>query len=298
LLESANLLRNLPTILICRELEVFKNIAELQEYLKRSQGKSLGFVPTMGALHHGHMELIKASNSQSDITVCSIFVNPVQFNKKDDFDNYPNTLDTDLKMLELADCDVVFCPSAEEMYPTKVDKNFDFGPMAEVMEGEHRPGHFNGVAIVIERFFEIIDPDFAYFGEKDFQQLAVVRALTKMIQSKTKIIGVPTVRETSGLAMSSRNKRLNKEQLDAAKVISESLAFVANNKDKHSIDELSEQFYSNVNSSDYLEVEYFSIADGNTLEILKSWEESNYPIAFTAVMVGDVRLIDNMTIIN
>ena len=209
----------------------FKKIAPLQAFLKKNKGKSIGFVPTMGALHEGHMALIKNAQSLCDIVICSIFVNPKQFNKESDLVNYPNTLERDTLNLKEVNCDIVFIPSVEEIYPkNRIDKQFDFGALATEMEGEHRPGHFNGVALVIDRFFEIINPTYAFFGEKDFQQLAIIKALVEKLNSSIKIIGCPTVRETSGLAMSSRNERLIEDEKEEASAIFKALSFVAKNK--------------------------------------------------------------------
>ena len=277
---------------------VISTIKDLQLFLKQQKGKALGFVPTMGALHQGHISLIELSKQKSDFTICSIFVNPIQFNKQNDFVNYPKTLETDLAQLKAANCDVVFCPSVEEMYPEKIEKEFDFGELATVMEGKHRPGHFNGVAIVIERFFEIINPDYAFFGEKDFQQLAVIKELTKQLGTKTKIVGAPIIREQSGLAMSSRNLRLTEPEINAAANISKQLKYIATNKSHYSPSELKTKYQNEIDSNPYLATEYIEIADGNTLEPILNWEDSKYPVVFTAVNVGAVRLIDNMTIIN
>ena len=295
---SENKLRILPKI--CKEaiMLVVSTIKELRLFLQQLKDKSIGFVPTMGALHQGHISLIELSKQKSDITICSIFVNPIQFNKQNDFTNYPKTIETDLAQLKAANCDVVFCPTVDEMYPEKVDKNFDFGELATVMEGKHRLGHFNGVAIVIERFFEIINPDYAFFGEKDFQQLAIVKELTKQIGAKTQIIGAPIVREESGLAMSSRNLRLSNQEIVAAADINKELKFITTNKANFTPQELKANYKNKIDANPFLITEYIEIADGNTLKAISEWEESNYPVAFTAVNVGDVRLIDNMTIIN
>ena len=279
-------------------MQIVYTIKDLRKFLVRHLDKTIGFVPTMGALHEGHISLIEASKKQCGLTICSIFVNPIQFNQQNDYSNYPKTLDRDIKLLENANCDLLFCPSVEEMYPNKVEKVFDFGSMATVMEGEHRPGHFNGVAIVIERFFEIINPHFAYFGEKDFQQLAVVKELTIRLKIRTQIIGGPIVREKSGLAMSSRNQRLNIAERDAASDISKGLNFVAKNKPNFSVKELKNQYMKIIADNPLLKLEYFEIANGDTLQPITNWEETTNPIAFTAVNVGEVRLIDNMTIIN
>lgn len=277
---------------------VVNTIAGLQLFFEQQKGKSIGFVPTMGALHPGHVSLIELSKQKSDITVCSIFVNPIQFNQQNDFTNYPKTLNSDLSYLEGAKCDVVFCPSVNEMYPSQSNKMFEFGKLAEVMEGEHRPGHFNGVAIVIERFFEIINPDYAFFGEKDFQQLAVVKEVVKQTGFKAKIIGAPIVRESSGLAMSSRNLRLSEDEKIAAANISNELKFITLNRSTFIPQELKANYTNKIDANPYLKTEYIEIADGNTLQTIINWEDSEYPVAFTAVNVGEVRLIDNMTIIN
>ncbi len=275
---------------------IFKEIKELQDYLTNQKGKTIGFVPTMGALHEGHVSLIRASKQQSDITVCSIFVNPTQFNKKDDLDNYPRNNEVDIKKLELANCDLVFLPSVKEMYPAKVVKSFNFGALEKVMEGEHRPGHFNGVALVIERFLEIINPDFAFFGEKDYQQLAVVKTLAQQLNFKTKIIGCKIIREKNGLAMSSRNERLSKNEKNIASVIHQTLLFVKENYDTQPIDLLKQKAIDSINNNKELAVEYFEIANKKTLQADNITKEN--AVAFVAVNVGDVRLIDNMTIID
>lgn len=277
---------------------IFEKVSDLQQFLQDNYNKSIGFVPTMGALHKGHLSLIKASQEKCDLTVCSIFVNPTQFNKKEDLDNYPRNIDKDLKLLEQEHCDIVFLPSVEEMYDNYIFKEFDFGDLGNVMEGKHRPGHFNGVANVIQRFFDIINPTYAFFGEKDFQQLAIVRALALQIKSSTKIIGCPILREDSGLAMSSRNERLNMEDRSNAKLIYELLLAAKTNHKSKSITQTKLFFENKLKESSSFELEYFDIADGNTLQPISDWSQSNYCVAFTAVNVGKVRLIDNITIFN
>ncbi len=277
---------------------VFKTVREIQTYLKKTQSESVGFVATMGALHNGHISLIETSKKQNTLTICSIFVNPKQFNNPEDLMKYPRNIEADLEMLASANCDVVFIPSVEEMYPYQVQREFNFGILSNVMEGLHRPGHFNGVAIVIERFFEILKPDVAYFGEKDFQQLSIVKALVKQLDISVKIVGCPIIREKSGLAMSSRNERLSPNEKEAATEISKSLHFVSHNKNNYSVPELKNYFLNNIAKNKLLKTEYFEIADGNSLVPIKEWEDSKYCVAFTSVNVGHVRLIDNMTIIN
>lgn len=276
---------------------VYKSVNELTQFLLQNKHKTIGFVPTMGALHQGHLSLINQSKEKTDLTICSIFVNPIQFNKQEDLENYPRTIDLDIQKLEGVACDVLFLPSADEMYPTKQYKNFDFGGLATVMEGEYRPGHFNGVANVIERFFAIIKPTYAFFGEKDFQQLAIVKALTKQLELSTEIIGCPILREESGLAMSSRNERLTAEERTRSAIIYRSLVQIKNNCTTITIEQAKENFKTAV-EREQMSLEYIEFADGDTLQPIKQWNETNYCVAFVAVNVGKVRLIDNLTIFN
>lgn len=274
---------------------IFKRVDDLTSFLKENESNTLGFVPTMGALHQGHLSLITASKQQCDLTVCSIFVNPIQFNKQEDLDNYPRNVEADIQKLESINCDVLFLPSVEEMYPTKSYKSFQFGALAEVMEGEHRPGHFNGVANVIERFFDIIKPDFAFFGEKDFQQLAIVKELTKQLKLPVKVVGCSIMRDPSGLAMSSRNERLTHEQRKDAAIIFEALCFIKENYSKYSIDEHKLYFKQKIEAKNIV-LEYIDFADGNTLQLIRKWTDTQYCVVFVAVHLGNVRLIDNLTI--
>lgn len=277
---------------------IFESVNALQQYLQENSNKSIGFVPTMGALHNGHLSLIAASQQKCELTVCSIFVNPTQFNKKEDLEKYPRNVEQDLKLLKQKKCDVVFLPSVAEMYDNYTFKEFDFGALGNVMEGEHRPGHFNGVANVIQRFFEIINPTYAFFGEKDFQQLAIVKALVKQINSPTKIIGCPILREETGLAMSSRNERLSSIDRNEAQLIYKLLSDIKQKYLTSSVAEMKNYFAENLNETKKFQLEYFDIADGNTLQPIFDWNQSNYCVAFTAVNVGNVRLIDNITIFN
>ncbi len=276
---------------------IYKSISELQLFLFANKQKTIGFVPTMGALHQGHLSLIKASQKKTNHTICSIFVNPIQFNKQEDLDNYPRNVNADVMMLESVGCDVLFLPTVEEMYPSKMYKTFEFGDIATVMEGEHRPGHFNGVANVIERFFEIIHPTFSFFGEKDFQQLVIVKALTKQLNLDTQIIGCPILREKSGLAMSSRNERLTPEQKQQAAIIFKSLSVLKQQYKTTSIQALKNYFKQEMASQNF-ELEYLEFADGNTLKLINDFSETTYCVAFVAVHVTNVRLIDNLTIFN
>lgn len=274
---------------------IYKSVNELQQFLTENKHKTIGFVPTMGALHQGHLSLIQASQRKTNITVCSIFVNPIQFNKQEDLDNYPRNVDVDVLKLESVNCDILFLPSVEEVYPNNNYRSFEFGSLAEVMEGEHRSGHFNGVANVIERFFDIIHPDYAFFGEKDFQQLAIVKALTKQLALKTEIVSCPILRENSGLAMSSRNERLTVEQKNDAATIFETLTFIKKNYLKHTIAEHKSYFAKKIVAKN-MELEYIEFADGNSLQLIQNFNETKYCVVFIAVHVGKVRLIDNVTI--
>ena len=278
-------------------MKIIYSIAELQAILVRAkkEDKHIGFVPTMGALHAGHIELVKRSIAENDLSVVSIFVNPTQFNNSNDLLKYPRTLEADCELLEKVGTDLVFAPSIEEIYPEPDTRQFNFGKLETVMEGKFRPGHFNGVAQVVSRLFDIVQPDKAYFGEKDFQQLAIVRALVKQLNLDLQIIACPTVREKDGLAMSSRNVRLNVKQRKEAVCISQTL-FESKKKQKaYSVEDLKQWVIDQVNLQSELETEYFDIVDGFTLQSIQNWEDTDYPIACIAVFAGGVRLIDNIS---
>jgi pantoate--beta-alanine ligase len=277
-------------------MQLYSTIRDLQKALSddRLAGKTIGFVPTMGALHQGHLELAKRSVRENDITVVSIFVNPTQFNDTDDLLKYPRTLEADCDLLRSADCDYVFAPDAKEIYPEPDTRQFDFGNLVTVMEGRFRPGHFNGVAQAVSRLFDIVKPDKAYFGEKDFQQLAVVRKLVRQLNLPVEIVACPIVREKDGLAMSSRNRRLDAKQRNRAVVISQTLFESKALKKSLSVPKLKDWVIDRINSAGGLQVEYFEIVDGNTLQPIERWENTNYPVGCIAVFCGDVRLIDNM----
>lgn len=279
---------------------VFKTIKELQQFLSSVAPNSIGFVPTMGALHQGHLSLIQTAQQENELTVCSIFVNPTQFNKKEDLTNYPRTVSADIELLQCLDLDnkkrvVLFLPSEKEIYPKKITTTYDFGILSEVMEAQHRPGHFDGVAMVIERFFGIIHPTKAYFGEKDFQQLAVIKNLVQQLKLPIEIIGCPIVREANGLAMSSRNERLTTEQKEQAANIYKYLQNAKQKAKTLSVDDVKNYFVDAMKNIPALQLEYIEIADGNTLLPINNWSETNYCVAFVAVFVDKVRLIDNVT---
>lgn len=279
-------------------MKKFHSIVELQNELfdARKQGKSVGLVPTMGALHDGHASLVKRSVKDNDVTVVSVFVNPTQFNDKNDLKNYPRTLDSDCALLESCGADYVFAPSVEEMYPTPDTRQFEFPPVSTVMEGKHRPGHFNGVCQVVSRLFYITRPDRAYFGEKDWQQIAVVKAMVRSLQLDVEIVECEIVRESDGLAMSSRNTLLADNERAIAPRIYATLKESIKYAKTHSLTETHDYVVSNINSVDGLDVEYFSIVDGNTLQDVSAWEDSNYIVGCITVFCGatPIRLIDHI----
>lgn len=260
----------------------------------RIQGKVIGLVPTMGALHDGHAVLVKNCIDSCDISVVSIFVNPTQFNNTRDLELYPRTLMADCDLLESLGVDVVFAPSVEEMYPEPDTRVFDFGTLDKVMEGKFRAGHFNGVALIVSKLFMAVKPDNAYFGEKDFQQLVIVREMTKQLNLPIDIISVPIVREKSGLAMSSRNTRLNDDQRFNAAEIFKTLQLSMELAKNNEVETCIKFVIEKINNVDGLDVEYFEIVDGHTLLPVTSWNSSSSIVGCIAVFCGDVRLIDNI----
>ena len=277
-------------------MRIFHTIAETNGFLgeMRKGGSLIGFVPTMGALHRGHISLLQQANLENDIVVCSIFVNPIQFNKKEDLEKYPRTLESDITKLEETSCDVLFAPSVEEMYPEPVLEKFDFGHLDKVMEGAHRPGHFNGVAIVVKKLFEIIMPHRAYFGMKDYQQLKIMEAMVDKLGMDVKIVACRTEREKDGLAMSSRNVRLTKHERSVAPVINRVLRGLKEKVGKVSPEEAEKWALNQINKYDEMDVEYLSIVGANDLLPVKSWDEKESLVVCTAVNLGKVRLIDNL----
>jgi pantoate--beta-alanine ligase len=259
----------------------------------RGQNKSIGFVPTMGALHHGHLSLIAESEKDNHITICSIFVNPNQFNNKEDLKKYPRTPEKDLALLKNSGCDIAFLPEEEDIYPEPDSRRFDFGILETVMEGYYRPGHFNGVAQVVSRLFIMVKPHRAYFGEKDFQQLAVIRALVKKVDSPVEIVACATVREADGLAMSSRNLLLSPEERKSASLIPLVLRRTKNRKHLKP-SEARDLAVKEIESEPLLKLEYFEIVDAESLVPVKNWMDSSSPVACIALYAGKVRLIDNM----
>jgi len=248
----------------------------------------------MGALHEGHAALVKRCVAENDVRVVSVFVNPTQFNNPDDLRLYPRTPEEDYRLLEAIGTDIVFTPSVEEMYPEPDKRVFDFGELDEVMEGAFRPGHFNGVAQVVSKLFDFVQPDRAYFGEKDFQQLAVVREMTKQLGMSPKIVAVPTVREASGLALSSRNQRLSDEGRASAPAIYRVLKESVSLMESRSPGEVASWAAEAINNVPGLRVEYFVIVDADSLQPVSSWSDADRVIGCIAVYCGEVRLIDNI----
>ncbi len=275
---------------------IIETVASLREVLQgsREEGKTIGFVPTMGALHEGHAALVKRCVAENDVCVVSVFVNPTQFNNPDDLRLYPRTPEEDYRLLEAIGTDVVFTPSVEEMYPEPDKRVFDFGELDKVMEGAFRPGHFNGVAQVVSKLFDFVQPDRAYFGEKDFQQLAVVREMTKQLGISLEIVAVPTVREASGLALSSRNQRLSAEGRASAPAIYRVLQESVSLMESRSPGEVASWAAEAINNVSGLRVEYFMIVDADSLQPVSSWSDAGRVIGCIAVYSDEVRLIDNI----
>lgn len=277
---------------------LFKNADQLHNYLEEQHEtrKKIGFVPTMGALHQGHISLIESSKKQNDITVCSIFVNPTQFNDPKDYEKYPITIETDIYQLETKGCDIIFLPSVKEIYPATFNKEvYDLGYLETVLEGKFRPGHFQGVCMVMHRLLEIIDCDNLYLGQKDYQQCMVIKRLIELTGKKEKInvIVCPTLRETDGLAMSSRNTRLNEEERKKATAIYQALTYLKSNLTKESLDELLQKAKQLLLEKDF-KIDYAAIADAETLELMDEWPGNRKMVALVAAFMNEVRLIDNM----
>lgn len=267
---------------------------QLKSYVK--QGKTVGFVPTMGALHKGHISLLERSKKQCKLTVCSIFVNPTQFNDKSDFDKYPNTIDRDIEILIDAGCDILFLPTVKEMYPDGFENKakIDFGFIAETLEGEHRPGHFNGMAQIVEKLLKVVKPDKLFMGQKDYQQQLIVRQLIKKRRFKIELVTCATTREKDGLAMSSRNVRLDKEARKLAVEISRTLKKVKSEirSQKSEIADVQETGFKQLSAFKGIEIEYFEIRNAETLHPAK--RKSEKMVALVAAKIGGVRLIDNL----
>ena len=277
-------------------MKVISTINELKSMLDecRAAGKSIGLVPTMGALHQGHASLVERSVKENDVTVVSVFVNPTQFNDKNDLKNYPRTLEADCALLEEVGATITFAPTVEEMYPTEDTRQFSFAPIDTVMEGACRPGHFNGVAQIVSKLFYAVEPDKAYFGEKDFQQLAIIREMVRQLNLKLQIVGCPIVREADGLAMSSRNTLLSAEERERALTISRALFASLEHAKENTLAATKAFVEEIINSTPGLELEYYQIVDGNTLQEISEWNDSDYVVGCIALFCGKIRLIDNI----
>lgn len=273
---------------------VVKTINKLKQELESYKSKNIGFVPTMGALHDGHISLVKRSVKENDITVVSVFVNPTQFNDKADLERYPRTEEADKKLLQEAGCDIVFMPQVEEMYPEEDTRVFNFGCIETVMEGKYRPGHFNGVAQIVSKLFYAVEPTRSYFGEKDFQQVAIIRDMVRQLNLPVEIVSCPIIREESGLARSSRNELLSAEERKKAALISEVLSKSVNFAKNMSVEEVKKWVCDQFTQDDVFRMDYYDIVDGNSLQSISSWEDSDYIVGCIAIYCGKIRLIDNI----
>lgn len=280
-------------------MELIKTKAKLQKLIceLKNEGKSIGLVPTMGALHNGHLQLVKRCVKENDVCIVSIFVNPTQFNDKNDLAKYPRTLEADAKLLEENDCFAIFAPEIDEIYDNSELNStfeFDFNGLDKVMEGKFRPGHFNGVVQIVGKLFELSTPDKAYFGEKDFQQLAIIRHLVKVKKYPIEIVGCPIVREESGLALSSRNMLLSANEKEIATNIYKTLKESVDFQQTKNVAETIDWVVTKIDNTEGLRVEYFEIVNGNTLQSVKDWNDANYIVGCITVFCGAVRLIDNI----
>jgi len=279
-------------------MQTFTTILSLQQRIAelKQSGKSIGFVPTMGALHQGHLALMQKARQENDLLVVSIFVNPIQFNNPADLEKYPRTLEKDKQLLQSVNCDLLFAPDVKEMYPEPDKTVYHFGKLATVLEGAFRPGHFNGVAIVVKKLFEIVNPDKAYFGEKDFQQLAIIQSLVTQQKLSVTIVPCPTTREADGLAMSSRNMRLSPDERAIAPKINSILQKTVSLRNVLSPSEMEQYAQQAFNEIQAFDLEYVNIADDAELQPFEHWNDVSGARIFVALQLGKVRLIDNVRI--
>lgn len=277
-------------------MDVIKHILSIGDKVIhfKNLGKSIGFVPTMGALHNGHISLIKRAKFENDIVIASIFVNPIQFNNKEDLQKYPRTLSEDVCLLQESGCDLVFTPTENEMYPSPDNRTFNFDSLDTLLEGKFRPGHFNGVAIIVSKLFEILKPDKAYFGEKDFQQLLIIKTMVKKMNLSVEIIPCTTIREADGLAMSSRNLLLASEDRVNAGMIYQTLIKAKELSKTQTIAEVKGFTIKKINSIPNFSVEYFEIINSLNLREITNWEDTEDKIGCIAAYAGKIRLIDNL----
>lgn len=277
-------------------MEIIRTVELLRRRVEEEKqcGRTVGLVPTMGALHAGHVSLIDRARKENDIVVVSVFVNPTQFNNLEDLRSYPRTEDADCEKMTNAGVDIAFIPSVEEVYPEPDTRIFDLGPVAEVMEGPMRPGHFNGVAQIVSKLFDMVQPHRAYFGEKDFQQIAVIRRMVELEGFNIDIIDCPIMREIDGLAMSSRNVRLTPSQRQIAPAIYKALVASIDYAKSHSVKETKQHVIDEINAQPEMKVEYYEIVDSLTMQPINNWDDSNCPVGCITVYCGEVRLIDNI----
>ncbi len=279
-------------------MKIISSVSELRHDVAefRNQGKSIGLVPTMGALHEGHQSLVERARRECDVVIVSVFLNPTQFNNKEDLRTYPRTAERDAALLERCGVDIAFMPTVEEIYPEPDTRVFNLGPVAEVMEGAMRPGHFNGVCQIVSKLFDFTRPTRAYFGEKDFQQIAVIRAMMKQLGYDFEVVTCPCIREDDGLAKSSRNVRLTPQVRRVApaiyRTLKASIDFAAMD---HTVAQTHDWVVATINAWPEMEVEYYEIVDGITLQPVTSWDDSDYIVGCITVYCGDVREIDNIT---
>lgn len=277
---------------------VFEKITDVRAWSEglSAAGHAVGFVPTMGALHAGHISLINRAKDSGDKVVVSIFVNPTQFNNSSDLANYPRTYDQDLALLKDSGCDVLFFPSVAEIYPKPEKRHWDFGLLSTTLEGYYRPGHFDGMLTVVQKLLEIVKPAHAYFGEKDFQQLSLIRSMVRQEKIPVEIVGCPIIRESDGLAMSSRNMRLKPEQRDDALAINRVLFDIRERTEAALPRELAKEGFNRLKDSKGVVPEYFEIVNARTFEPLEYWPSDDDAVALVAAYVGEIRLIDNMVL--
>ena len=278
-------------------MEILDKCLQVEQFISSNRGKCIGYIPTMGALHSGHISLVERARAECDVVIVSIFVNPTQFNDPKDLKHYPRTLEADIKLLNSAGVDMVFTPEVSEVYPEPDKRAFNFGAIETVMEGATRPGHFNGVAQVVNRLFEITKPQKAYFGEKDFQQLTIIRAMVERLAMPVEIIASPTVRGDDGLALSSRNALLDSAHRDIAPTIYATMSRYISKINKLTPQEIEEMVINDINSNKLLRVIYFNIVDGETLQRVLSWSDHKSIQGCIAVQAGNVRLIDNINFV-
>ena len=277
-------------------MKIVKKTSELEVLVSlfKELGLKIGLVPTMGALHNGHASLVKKAVAENDVVIVSVFVNPTQFNNKNDLATYPRTVEADCALLESLGANIAFTPTVEQIYPYPDTRQFDFTPLDKVMEGPMRPGHFNGVAQVVSRLFDIAQPNKAYFGEKDYQQLAIIREMVRQFNYPIEIVGCPIIREADGMALSSRNTLLSANERQIAVRISQTLAKSQSLLKEKSVKELQQWVIDEINRGGELEVEYYEIVNGTTLQPINSWNDCDNPVGCITVYCGKVGLIDNI----